>query len=171
MKKEVFGISRADVQWLFEHCQICMVNKQNTTQAPLQPIVVKEVIGRVQADLIDMRTIPDGEHLWILHLNDHFYKFSILYALTSKRASEINDYISLFDRHLRISDILQCDNEREFKSALLLFLKKHNIRLVNRRPQTPRTQGWVEQANAAEKNKITKWQAVNGSGNWASALT
>ncbi len=63
MKKEVFGISRVDVQWLLEHCQVCMVNRQNTTRAPLQPIVVSEVLGRVQADLIDTRTKPDGEHI------------------------------------------------------------------------------------------------------------
>ncbi len=44
VKKEVFGISRADVQWLLEHCQVCIVNRQNTTRAPLQPIVVTEVL-------------------------------------------------------------------------------------------------------------------------------
>ena len=75
VKKEVFGISRADVQLLLDHCQVCIVNWQKTTQAPLQPIVVTVVLGRVQADLIDMRTKPDGEHVWILHLKDHFSKF------------------------------------------------------------------------------------------------
>lgn len=148
-----------------------MVNRQNTTRAPLQPIVVTEVLGRVQADLIDMRTKPDGEDIWILHLKDHFSKFSMLYALTSKRASEITYYISLFVCHLGIPGILQCDNGREFKGALLLFLKKHNIMLISGRPQTPRTQRLVEQANSVVKDKITKWQAFNGSGNWVNALT
>ena len=125
--------------------------------------VVKEVLGGVQADLIDMRTKPNGEYVWILHLKNHFSKFSMLYALTSKRASEITYYISLFVRHLGIPGVSQYDNGREFKGALLLLLKKHNIRLVNGRPRTPRTQGLVEQANAMVKDKITKWQAVNGS--------
>ncbi len=144
VKKEVFGISRVDVQWLLEHCQVCIVNKQNTTQAPLQPIVVTEVLGRVQADLIDMRTRSDNEHVLILHSKDHFSKLSMLYALTNKRASEITYYISLFVCHLGIPGILQCDNGRKFKGALLLFLKKHNIRLVNGRSRTPRTQRLVE---------------------------
>ncbi len=91
--------------------------------------------------------------------------------MTSKRASEITYYISLFVRHLEIPGILQCDNGRKFKGTLLLFLKKRNIRLINRRPRTPQMQGLVEQANTVVKDKITKWQAVNGSGNWASALT
>ncbi len=63
MKKEVFGISRADDQWLLEHCEVCMVNRYNTTRAPLQPIVVTEILGRVQADCIDIRTKPNGEPL------------------------------------------------------------------------------------------------------------
>ncbi len=71
-----------------------------------------------------MQTKPDGEHVWIPHLKDYFFKFRMLYALTSKRASEITHYISLFVRHLEIPEILQCDNRREFKGAILLFLKK-----------------------------------------------
>ncbi len=43
--------------------------------------------------------------------------------------------------------------------------------MVNRRPQTSRTQRLVEQANSLVKDKITKSQAVNSSGNWAIALT
>ena len=139
VKKEIFGISRADVQWLLEHCQVCMVNRQNTTRALLQPIVVTEVLGKDQADLIGSRTKPNEKHVWILHLKDHLSKFRMVYALTNKRTSEMTYYISLFVRHLKIPDILQCDNGREFKGALLVFLKKHNIRLVNGRPQTLRT--------------------------------
>lgn len=148
-----------------------MLNRQNVTRAPLQPIVVKEVMAQVQADLIDMRTKPDGEFVWILHLKDHFSKFSMLYALKSKRSSEITYYINLFVRHLAIPGILQCDNGREFKGAVLLFLKKHNIKLINGRSRKPRTRGLVEQANAVVKDKIAKWQAVNGTGDWADSLT
>ena len=97
------------------------MNRQNTTRALLQPIVVTEVLGRVQADLIEMLTKPDGEHVWIQHLKDHFFKFIILYALASKRASEITYYISLFVRHLGIPGILQCDNRREFKKLCCCF--------------------------------------------------
>ncbi len=156
VKKEVFGISRAEVQWLLEHCQVYMLNRQNTTCTLLQPIVVREILARVQADLIDIRTKPDGKYVWILHLKDHFSKFSILYALTSKKASEITFYINLFARHLGIPGILQCDNGREFKGSLLPFLKKHNIKLINGRPQTSQTKDLVERANIVVKDKIAK---------------
>lgn len=95
----------------------------------------------------------------------------MLYALTSKIASEITFCINFFVRHLAVPGILQCDNGRDFKVALLLFLKKHNIKLINGRPRTPPTQRLVEQANSVVKDKIAKWQAVNCTGNWADSLT
>ncbi len=168
--KRVHGISRDDVQWLLEHCQVCLVNRQNSTRAPLQPIVVTEVLDRLQADLINICIKPDSEYVWILHLKDHFSKFSMLYTLKSKKASEIAYYIGLFVRHLGVLEILQCDNDREFKGALLVFHKKHNIKLINWRPRTPRTQGLVEQAHAVVKDKLRKWQATNGIEAWADAL-
>lgn len=81
----------------------------------------------------------------------------MLYALTSKKASEIAYYINLFVRHLIIPEILQCENEQEFKGVLLVFLKKHNIKIINSRPRMPQTQGLVEQANFIIKNKIRLW--------------
>lgn len=118
-------------------------------------------MAQVQANLIDMHTKQDGEYVLILHLKDHFSKLSILYALKSKRSSEITYYIIILVHHLGIPGILQCDSGQEFKGALLLFLKKHNIKLINGRQRTPQTKGLVEQVNAVVKDKITKWQAVN----------
>ncbi len=113
-----------------------MLNRQNTMRALLQLIVVREILARVHADLIHIRTKLNGQYIWILHLKDHFSKFRMLYDLTSKKASKITFYINLFVPHLAIPGILQCDNGREFKCALLVFLKKHNIKLINDRPQT-----------------------------------
>ena len=169
--RTVYGIAREDVKWLLKHCRVCLVNRKNITRAPLQPIVAEGVLERVQADLIDMRHQPDGHNKWILHIKDHFSKFSMLYALHSKRAIEIADAFSLFVRHFDIPDILQTDNGREFKGALLIFLKRHGIKLINGRPRSPQTQGLVEQSNGVVKDKIRKWQEENGSPEWAIALT
>ncbi|KFY44142.1 hypothetical protein V495_03620 [Pseudogymnoascus sp. VKM F-4514 (FW-929)] len=45
---------------------------------------------------------------------------------------------------------MQADNGKEFKGALLLLLRKYGIQVVNRAPQSPQTQGLVEQANGAQ---------------------
>lgn len=142
--KEIHGISRDDLQWLLEHCQACLVNLQNSTRAPYQPIIMTEVLDRLQADLINICNKPDGEYVWILYLKDHFSEFSILYTLKSKKTSQIAYYIRLFIRHLGMPKILQCDNSQEFKGALLVFLKKHNIGLINGLFRPPRTQRLVK---------------------------
>lgn len=68
VKKEVFGISRAEILWLLKHCQVYMFNRQNTTRAFLQPILIRKILARVQADPIDIHIKPDGEYIWIFHL-------------------------------------------------------------------------------------------------------
>ncbi len=118
-----------------------------------------DVHERVQADLIDILTKPHGSYVLILHIKDHFSKQTLFHTLTSKKAFKIAYYVSLYVCHFGAPGIFQCDNGREFKGALLIFLKKHGIKLIIARPRTPRTQGLVEQANAIVKNKITRWKA------------
>ena len=116
---------------------------------------------KFQTDLIDIYTKPDSKYIWILHLKNHFSKFSIFYTLESKKALEIAYYIGLFVCHLGIPEILQCDNNQEFKSALLVFLKKHNIKLINGRLYTPCIQRLVEKVNMVIKNKLQILQVAN----------
>ena len=49
------GISRDEVQWVINHCQICVVNASNKAKGPLQPIIVNDLFERLQIDLVDMR--------------------------------------------------------------------------------------------------------------------
>ena len=148
-----------------------MVNRQNITRALLQPIVALDVYEWVQADLIDMHTKPYSSYVWIFHIKDHFSKHTMLYALIGKKASDIAYYISLYVPHFGAPGIFQCDNGREFKGALLIFLKKHGIKLITGWPRTPRTQGLVQNTNAVVKNQITRWKAEHGTGTWAESLT
>ncbi len=147
-----------------------MPNRQDTTHAFLQSFVVREILARVQADLIDICIKLDGEYVWFLHVKVQFSKFSMLHSLTSKKTSEITFYINLFVWHLDVLDILQYDNGREFKGALLLFFKMHNIPLINGRPRNPRTKGLVEKTHTLVPDKIAKWQTINGTGDWVYLL-
>jgi hypothetical protein len=45
--------------------------------------------GLKQVDLVDMQSLPDGDYKFIMHYLDHLTKFSVLKALTSKRAAEV----------------------------------------------------------------------------------
>ncbi len=88
-------------------------------------------MGRLQVNLIDIFTNPDGEYIWILHLKDHSLKFIMLYSMKNKNAVEIAYYIGLFVYYLSVPKSLQYDSSQDFKDRRFLFLKKYNIKLIN----------------------------------------
>jgi len=104
-----------------------------------------------------MRATPHNGYSWILHIKDHFSKFSFLYALHDKTPAGVAKCIAKWLGTVGISKIIQCDNGKEFKGGLLILLKKYGIKILNGRPRHPQTQGLVEQANGVIKTKLRCW--------------
>jgi transposase InsO family protein len=122
------------------------LNRPAATKAPLQPIVSGRAWERVQVDLIDMRHEPSGQYKWILHVKDHFSKYTQLYTLKSKHAEPIAEAFAQFIAAFLPPKIVQADNGKAFKGALLILLRKYGIQVVNGAPRSPQIQGLVEQA-------------------------
>ena len=72
------------------------MNRPAATKAPLQPIITGRAWERVQIDLIDMRHEPSGQFKWILHIKDHFSKYTQLYPLKSMHAEPIAAAFDMF---------------------------------------------------------------------------
>ena len=66
--------------------------------------------------------------------------------------------------------IIQCDNRREFKGALLLILRRHGIQLINSKPRSPQTNGLIEQGNGVVEYKIRAWKSDHGTHLWHNGL-
>ena len=101
-----------------------------------------------------MRHEPSGQFKWILHIKDHFSKYTQLYPLKSKHAEPIAEAFALFIAAFLPLKIVQCDNGKEFKGALLILLRKYGIQVINGAPWSPQTQGLVEQANGVVEAKL-----------------
>lgn len=156
--------------YLLQHCQICARNKPSQTRGPLQPIVVNNLWERIQIDLIDMRADPDKEYHWILHIRDHFSKFSSAYPLRKKESTQVADRLMMWIGQFGPPKILHCDNGSEFKGALLTLVKQFGINLLHGRPRSPQTQGLIEQANAVLKQKLRVYKARTGRNAWVQGL-
>jgi hypothetical protein len=76
--------------------------RPNRTRPPLEPIISECALERVQIDLVDMRHQPNRQYKWILHVKDHFIKFSCLYPLKSKQAEEVADNIKKAGLHMQL---------------------------------------------------------------------
>src|SRR5438105_3055680 len=92
---------------------------------------------------------PDKEFKYILHIKDHFSKFSWGYSLKSKSAEEIA--FNLFEQFMifGIPKILQTDNGTEFTSSVIKQLINlwPEIKIINGRPRHPQSQGLIEKGN------------------------
>lgn len=162
------GITRSEVTELLQHYQLCARNKPSQSRGPLQPIVVNNLWERVQIDLIDMRADPDGEYHWILHIRDHFSKYSSAYPLKSKESTEVANILMMWIGQFGPPRILQCDNG--FKGEVLVIIEYHGITLIRGCPRHPQTQGLIEQANTVLKQKIRMPKAKSGDNRWVQIL-
>ncbi|CEJ93248.1 hypothetical protein VHEMI08853 [[Torrubiella] hemipterigena] len=171
IKLRYYGIKREDVIFVVKRCKNCALNRPSAIKAPLVPIISERAWERIQADLIDMRHEPSGQFKWILHIKDHFTKYSQLYALTSKQAEPIAKAFLQFIGAFLPPKIVQVDNGREFQGAFLILLRKYGIQIINGSPRSPQTQGLVEQANRVVSSKITAWKADHQSTQWEESLT
>jgi hypothetical protein len=170
VQKSYYGISRQEVTFVLKLCKNCALNRPATTKAPLVPIITGRAWERVQIDLIDMRHEPSGQFKWILHIKDHFSKYTQLFPLKSKHAEPIAAAFAQFIGAFLPPKIMQCDNGKEFKGALLILLRKYGIQIVNGAPRSPQTQGLVEQANGVVEAKIRAWKMDNESTEWVNGL-
>ncbi|EXU94631.1 integrase core domain protein, partial [Metarhizium robertsii] len=170
VQQKFYGITRADVEFVIKRCKNCALDRPAATKAPLVPIVTSRAWERVQADLIDMRHEPSGQYKWILHIKDHFSKYTQLYPLKSKHAEPIAEEFTRFIAAFLPPKIVQTDNGKEFKGALLILLRKYGIQIINGAPRSPQTQGLVEQANGVVEAKLRAWKMDNGSTEWANGI-
>lgn len=85
-----------------------------------------------------MRSQPPGPYKWILHLKDHYSKFSQLYYLEIKEAGPIADCLLEFIKYYGQSETLQSDNGKEFLGAVLHYLQANGYKNCTRKtPYTP----------------------------------
>ena len=127
IQQKYYGINKHEVAFILKQCKNCTLNRPNTTKAPLVPIISGRAWERVQIDLIDMRHEPSGQYKWILHIKDHFSKYTQLYPLKSKHAEPIANCFALFIAAFLPLKIMQANNRKEFKGALLILLHKYGI--------------------------------------------
>ncbi|KIN08866.1 hypothetical protein OIDMADRAFT_48707 [Oidiodendron maius Zn] len=88
VQQKYYGISRQEVTFVLKLCKNCALDRPAATKAPLVLIISRRAWERVQIDLIDMRHEPSGQFKWILHIKDHFSKYTQFYPLKSKQCCQ-----------------------------------------------------------------------------------
>jgi zinc finger BED domain-containing protein 5/7/8/9 len=169
-KKFYANVTRPCVEIFLKYSEEYQIKRKRYVNHGLivEPIRSSNFNSRMQIDLIDFRTLPDGEYKWILNAQDHCTKACWLKALTNKTAIEVAraliDIFGIFGAPL----ILQSDNGKEFRNSLVESLKVlwPGFTIVHGRARRPQTQGSVERANGDVQNILGSWMRTHQSTKW-----
>ncbi|CAF0702812.1 unnamed protein product [Brachionus calyciflorus] len=173
-KKYYANISRTIIELYLNYSEEYQLKRKKFRNNGLivKPIRSNNFNERVQIDLVDFRTLPDGDYCWILNAQDHFLKVCWLRTLKAKSAKEVARALIDIFGHFGAPRILQSDNGKEFRNALIEALKLlwPDLAIVHGRARRPQTQGSVERSNGDIQNILGSWMRINKSTNWSMAL-
>jgi hypothetical protein len=123
-------------------------------------------------DLIDMNQCPDDNFKYILHIRDHFTRYSWAKPLMTKEPVVIAGILYEIFCQFGSPIILQSDNGREFTANIISNLVQlwPSLKLVNGRPRHPQSQGMVERGNSILEKKLGSWMEQHNTKNWTLGL-
>ena len=174
LSKRYANITREVVGLYKEFCEECQLKKRKIASKGLvvRPLISKDFNSRGQVDLVDMQSLKHGEYKYILHYQDHLTKYSVLRAITSKRAAEVAYHLLDIFLLFGAPHILQSDNGREFTASVISELKDlwPDCVVVHGKPRHPQSQGSVERANADIKDMLITWMRENPNQSWTIGL-
>eukprot|EP00731_Ephydatia_muelleri_P036285 Em0230g5a len=110
-----------DADGAFRH----FVKKSGFALVDLQSVGIRDVLvvsvkEKNQIDLIDMRHLPHDGFKWILHIVDHWSKFTFAFPLAQKSAKEVTSALEKWVfPFIGLPSIIQSDNGREFVNKLI----------------------------------------------------
>ncbi|KAK3924089.1 KRAB-A domain-containing protein 2 [Frankliniella fusca] len=167
------NISQKVHQTSKNHCGQCLSTEPTQRRGvSVRPIVQKEMNARVQIDLIDMQTSPDGEFRFILVVQDHLTKFIHLTALPHKESLCVAQHVVEIFLVFGAPSVLQSDNGREFADRIINSLQEmwQDLKIVHGTPRHSQIQGSVERANRDILDILIKWMRDNGTTHWVEGL-
>ncbi|CAG8593234.1 6426_t:CDS:1 [Paraglomus occultum] len=140
---------------------------RRTASTP-KPTIADKFMERVQLDVIDLRTRPDGEYRYIVHARDHFTRFSWAEALTDNKAIDVARFLFKIFTQFGPPEFLQSNNKKEFVAAILHEFKQlwPGVHIINGDARDPRSQGLMTRGNSILKNKLSIWLVDNKRQDW-----
>lgn len=155
-------------------CAVCANHVRFKKTPSARPVVVG-FLTHVQVDLIDFSNTPDNNCKWLLHIWDHFSKFSWAFPLHTKQISDVSNKMNALFSMFGPPKWLHCDNGLEFAESVVKELKKMwpALERLDERLRSEKTRGTsksiTERLNRDLKNRLEKWIDENNKG-WSHGL-
>ena len=173
IRKKYSNISGDIVSAYLEGCKECHLKKNKKTAGIVsKPIFSSRFNERIQIDLIDMQSKPDGPFKFIFVIKDHFTRFLRIQPLEQKTGVAVAQFLFQIFTETGAPTILHTDNGREFRNKSVKSVVAHfpPCKMVHGRPRNSRCQGSVERANQCIQNALITWTERNKCTAWSKAL-
>ena len=120
----------------------------NRQQINLKPVTSKEVMNRIQMDIVDMNRNPveiseDKVFRYVLVVLDVFSRFIFLRPLQSKSSTEVAAVVMQIFSDVGPPKIIQTDQGTEFKGVVEQVMNKLKVKIIHSRPYHAQSQGKV----------------------------
>jgi hypothetical protein len=139
-------------------------------QATLTPIVSSAILEHVQIHLVDYSRHQDLGYGYVLHIKDHFSKFTLLHPCLDKTAEAVQQQFEHWIGHFGVPKLVQSDNGGEFCGVLEKLFEREGIEVAHGRPKHPQSRGCVEHGNGVFKKKLATLRERNNTSEFVRAL-
>ncbi len=106
-------------------------HKGKAKQATVTPIVSSTILERLQINLIDYSRRRNRGYGFVLHIEDHFSKFTALYPLVDKSAANVKRKFERWMGLFGVPRLVQSDNRGEFQGVLEVLLEEEGIEIAH----------------------------------------
>eukprot|EP00741_Cyanophora_paradoxa_P000310 tig00000403_g301.t1 len=134
-------------------------------------------MDRLDCEDVEWFDHPTRRYRYVLHVRDHFSRFSILRPLEFKAAWCVAQALVEIFQVMGVPQVLHHDNGSEFVNRVVRSTCKQWQRVTGRKiviitgaPYRPWHQGSVERANRTLGRRVTAYCFFNGTKDWVSAL-
>ena len=149
LAKAFCGVTERKIQTFLNRQQINQqIHPSFKNKQKLKPITSKEVMNRIQMDIVDMMRNPveiskDEVYRYVLVVLDVFSRFIFLRPLQSKSSTEVASVVMQIFSDVGPPNIIQTDQGTEFKGVVEQVMNKLKVKIIHSRPYHPQSQGKV----------------------------
>ncbi|CAF3165394.1 unnamed protein product [Rotaria socialis] len=160
------------IKLFISQCSVCRHRTYAPKSIAVKPYVSEGYLTRLQLELIDMTSVPDEEYKWILHVTDHFTKFTWAYPLKSSKIESITAQLLQQFSSFGIPHTLQSSMGEWFVANIIRDLKTTwaSLTVISNQSVNTEIQCFVQHNSQVIKSALYKWMKSNSCKTWSKGL-
>mmetsp|Transcript_40841 Transcript_40841/g.102814 ORF Transcript_40841/g.102814 Transcript_40841/m.102814 type:complete len:505 (+) Transcript_40841:260-1774(+) len=168
------GIPQWAVNIFCSMCSTCSLRKDKIQDPTIKRrIVAVGFLTRVNVDVVDLSDFADGTYIAVLHVRDHFSKFTWAYPLANKEATLVAAHLAQLFFQFGSPLILHCPPYANMATLVVDRMREFqpNVRMVRGRTDILDCElTMMVQSSQLLRERIGKWCQLHKRHDWSKGL-